>query len=146
MSDLPHRTKMPEYRTYIDMIWRCSKPTCKSYKNYGGRGIVVCDRWLLSFDNFLSDMGPRPSSKHSIDRYPNNDGNYEPSNCRWATMVQQINNRRARPNVGITMRRGKFVARVWHENKGIYLGQFASEQEALGARKAALDQLKAAYR
>jgi hypothetical protein len=80
------------YATWVEMKQRCSNPNNKNYKDYGGRGIKVCDRWINSFPNFLEDMGERPN-KHSIDRI-NNDGNYEPSNCRWATDEQQKNNRR----------------------------------------------------
>ena len=65
----------------------------KEYKHYGGRGIMVCERWN-TFENFLADLGPKPSPKHEIDRYPNNDGNYEPDNVRWATRTQQTNNTR----------------------------------------------------
>lgn len=75
------------------MILRCYNPLDKSYKNYGGRGIKVCQRWLESFDTFILDMGNRKSPKHSLDRI-NNDGNYEPSNCRWATRTEQSNNQR----------------------------------------------------
>ena len=74
------------------MHHRCSKVTNKSYHNYGGRGIKVCARWA-DFENFYADMGVRPSRKHSIDRI-NNDGDYEPGNCRWATAVEQMANRR----------------------------------------------------
>lgn len=87
----------PEYRAWASMINRCHQSSVpKKINNYQNRGIVVCERWRESFDNFLSDMGRRPSEKHSLDRYPNNDGNYEPSNCRWATAKEQSNNRRRR--------------------------------------------------
>ncbi len=82
-----------EYNTWLAMTKRCGNTKNRAYHNYGGRGIRVCKRWR-KFENFLADMGPRPSPDHSIDRYPNNDGNYEPSNCRWATKTQQDRNRR----------------------------------------------------
>jgi len=72
---------------------RCSNPANKSYPNYGGRGIMVCERWKEDFAAFYADMGPRPTLKHSIDR-KNNDWNYEPDNCRWATSTEQRHNRR----------------------------------------------------
>lgn len=82
----------PEYRSWSSMIQRCTNPNQKRYDRYGGRGIIVCERWM-TFENFLTDMGYRPSMKHSIDRYPNKDGNYEPANCRWATQSEQNRNR-----------------------------------------------------
>ncbi len=73
---------------------RCYDIDSKDYKNYGGRGIIICDKWLNSFENFFADVGKAPSELHSIDRYPNNDGNYEPNNVRWATASEQAYNRR----------------------------------------------------
>ncbi len=70
---------------------RCINKNCNTYYRYGERGITVCDRWL-DFNNFLSDMGLKPTPKHTIDRYPDKKGNYEPSNCRWATSKQQSRN------------------------------------------------------
>lgn len=84
--------KTIEYKTWLGMKNRCYNQREKSYKYYGGRGIKVCDRWLNSFENFLEDMGKRPHGKFSIDRIDVN-GNYEPSNCRWATDYQQRRNK-----------------------------------------------------
>lgn len=83
----------PLYGIWAGMHQRCTNPAIRQYYLYGGRGIRVCERWN-SFEAFAEDVGDRPSKKHSLDRYPNKDGNYEPGNVRWATPKQQGNNTR----------------------------------------------------
>jgi len=83
----------PEYISWRAMLRRCSDPKHERFKHYGGRGIKVCERWRESYVAFLADMGRRPSPKHSIDRI-DGDGDYEPSNCRWATRSEQERNKK----------------------------------------------------
>jgi hypothetical protein len=92
-GDAREGKRTAEYNIWITMKQRCSNPKTNGYINYGGRGIIVCERWLNSFENFLKDMGRKPSGDHSIDRI-DNDGNYEPNNCRWATQKEQYENSR----------------------------------------------------
>ena len=110
------RQESPEYRSWSSMIQRCTNPKHHAYDRYGGRGIQVCDRWR-SFAVFLSDMGPRPSLEHSLDRYPDNNGNYEPGNCRWATAEQQAGN--CRHNRFIEANGVARSVREWAEATGI---------------------------
>lgn len=94
MPALTHgQTNTAEFRIWMGMKARCKYACVPAFDHYGGRGIKVCDRWLESFESFLADMGPRPSTDHSIDRI-NVDGDYEPGNCRWATRSEQSINRR----------------------------------------------------
>lgn len=85
--------RSPEYVCWAGMKQRCTDANCNSYPNYGAKGVTVCERWLNSFADFLADMGLRPSKRHSLDRYPKQDGNYEPGNVRWATDKEQGNNK-----------------------------------------------------
>lgn len=104
------------YAAWCSMKNRCHNATADRYDRYGGRGIKICDRWLESFENFLADMGEPPSPQHSLDRIDVN-GNYEPSNCRWATQKEQSNNKQSSRKVtidGITL-----TAKEWSERSGV---------------------------
>lgn len=85
------KTRSLEYGVWSSMLTRCRCPATKQWKDYGGRGISVCQRWTESFADFMADMGPKPSSRHTLDRI-DYDGNYEPGNCRWATWKDQLRN------------------------------------------------------
>lgn len=89
------RPPSPEYRTWIGMKLRCLNVNRQDYPRYGGRGISICERWEKSYEQFLADMGRRPTPQYSLDRIDTN-GMYEPGNCQWATRSQQSRNRRDR--------------------------------------------------
>lgn len=111
--------RIPEYVVWLAMKQRCVDKNCKSYADYGGRGIVVCPRWCDSFEAFFGDMGPRPSSQHQIDRI-NNDGDYEPGNCRWVGRSEQCRNRRTSRMIECD---GKIMTlAAWSELTGIKVG------------------------
>lgn len=107
------------------MIGRCRNKRQREFNSYGARGITVCDRWQgpEGFANFFADMGPRPSEGHSIDRI-NNDGNYEPGNCRWATRTEQNNN--SRHNRRFTIRGETLTLREWSKRNGICEGTISN--------------------
>lgn len=112
-------TKSVEYRTWRSMKERCYNPNNKKYKDYGGRGIKVCDRWLNNFENFHADMGPRPSKEYSLDRIDNN-GDYMPTNCKWATIIEQRRNQR--PKVSNSDLREAFMEgfKLGYELRGVH--------------------------
>lgn len=129
-------SKSPEYRAYRGMLNRCYRKKERNYESYGGRGIVVCDKWKESFVEFLKDVGQRPSENHSIDRI-NNDGNYEPGNVKWSTTLEQSLNRRKKRNTsskyrGVSFYKNKncWVAKIAINRKKYHLGYFKSEDEA----------------
>jgi len=113
-------TKTPAYSSWTAMISRCTSETNPNYRSYGGRGVKVCERWRHSFLAFLEDMGERPSVGHSIDRYPDGKGNYEPGNCRWATRSQQrVNQDNSRRGKLIEFRGKRMSVKRWANEIGI---------------------------
>lgn len=122
-------TYAPEYNVWLSMKRRCTKEKSSDYKYYGGRGIKVCEEWLKSFESFYKDMSPRPSDRYSLDRIDVN-GNYEPSNCRWATHKTQMINTRTKANSsgyrGVLQRKNSYSSRC----SGKHLGTF---KDAIGA-------------
>lgn len=104
-----------EYGVWMSMKARCGNPKAASYKRYGARGIKVCERWM-KFENFIKDMGPRPTNKHSLDRIDTNKG-YDPENCRWADQMQQA---QTRTNVRKIHAFGEtMTASMWERRTGI---------------------------
>lgn len=115
-SDRKRGTRTVEYSTWSGMITRCENPRSKDYSRYGARGIKVCERWRNCYDNFLKDMGRKPGKSYSLDRI-NNDGNYEPGNCRWASKKEQSNNQRT--NVKLVHNGQTATVAEWAELTGL---------------------------
>src|SRR6185503_1392339 len=109
----------PNYQAWRDMIQRCTNTKKPLYKNYGGRGITVCDRWLNDISAFIEDVGLRPSKEYSLERI-NNSGNYEPGNVRWATRKEQARNKRN--NHLVTINGTSLTIAEWSERSGIKVG------------------------
>ena len=126
---------IPTYNSWQSMRLRCLKPYHTYYQLYGGRGIKICDRWVNSYENFLADMGERPNGK-TLDR-KDSDGDYTPSNCRWATVLQQIVNTRMRKDnssgyIGVNTRNGgkSWRASIRIAGKKSFIGSFDTPEEA----------------
>ena len=147
------QSKTPLYKTWCGMKARCGNPNEDRYKDYGGRGIKVCERWVNSFENFRDDMGERPTSRHSLDR-DDNDGDYSPDNCKWSDDTEQVHNRRKMKHTssqyrGVHKTDSKtkpWVARVHvkhtkEERICIYVGGYLSEIEAAKAYDAKVIEL-----
>lgn len=137
-SNLKHgRSNDPVYDVWVAMKARCENPNHPMWKHYGGRGIKVCDRWRVSFISFIEDMG-EPSGL-TLDRIDNNEG-YKPGNCRWISIQEQQRNRRNNNQVvGVHFERsrGKWHADITFRGKKVFLGRFASFEEARLARQEA---------
>lgn len=129
-------SREPIYDCWVAMKARCNNINHSTYKHYGLRGIKVCDRWTKSFDNFLLDMGEKPNINSTLDRI-NNNGNYEPDNCRWiSTQEQQKNRSDNLPFVGVVFEplRHKWRADITRFGKKYFLGRFKEFDDAKSAR------------
>ena len=130
------------YSVWDHMKQRCLNPNNSRYHQYGGRGIGICERWM-SYENFLEDMGERPSKEFSIDRIDNDKG-YSPDNCRWATATQQMRNQSIKSTnksgvrgVHLSSRGNRWIAQIAVNKKTKHLGCFLTKEEAIAARKKA---------
>ena len=127
----------PEYKAWISMKSRCHDSNYQSTGHYKGRGISICKEWLDNFLSFYEDMGDRPSSKHSLDRI-DNDGNYEPSNCKWSTSKEQQHNKRQHPSAlgikNVYLSGQKYRVRFFRDAVKTELGTYGTLEEAISVR------------
>jgi hypothetical protein len=128
MKKVNERQSHREYWAWAAMLQRCNNQKCTQFKNYGARGISVCAAWH-SYDNFIADMGPRPSPKHSLDRIDNN-GNYEPSNCRWTDSKTQTRNMRR--NTVLELNGERKLLCDWAEHYGLRSSLICNRMNKLG--------------
>lgn len=126
---------IPGYNSWVQMKQRCFNTRSRWYPSYGGRGITVCDRWRDDFHAFISDMGPRPTPEHSIDRI-DNDGNYEPGNCRWATQLEQRRNVRPHAYWRITFRGETRDLKGWASHLGLSVSALRTRIKRWGVERA----------
>lgn len=124
----------PEYYSWQNMKDRCLNVNNPQWQDYGGRGIKVCDEWILSFLAFYNNMGPKPKG-YSLDRIDVN-GNYEPANCRWSSQQVQVLNTRRRDTCGVVKRGRKWRVILIRNKKRYNVGHFSSYEEGLEARRA----------
>ena len=123
------RNPSAEYAVWVGMIGRCHNPRNREYSYYGGRGVCVSSAWRAAFEVFLKDIGRRPSASHSLDRFPDNNGNYEPENVRWATKAEQARNRRS--NKIVTISGVSKCSAEWSEQLGVSQKLFHSRLRRL---------------
>ena len=138
-NDVAGMSRSKIYKLWDGIIRRCENKNHHSYKHYGGRGIKVCERWRSSFVNFYEDMGDKPSRIHSIDRIDNN-GDYEPGNCKWSTPAEQAQNRRMNPrntsgHTGISLEQGKYWRVSFERQSKRIRKNFTNKEDAVKYRR-----------
>lgn len=122
-------SKRPEYKAWQQIKVRCLNPKDRNFPNYGGRGITIAAEWISSFESFYEHVGARPSSSHSIDRIDNN-GDYEPGNVRWATVVEQGRNRRTCR--AITFQGRTQLFQEWADEMGLHKATLETRLDRFG--------------